>query len=129
MRPTTAQQQQHPGKEAAALSDLDLLVLQCVDRGLSRCGKSAAMMLYWHLQNRRGIRKEEIPAKPEVFEQALRDMFGESSRALEYWIIRELRAGFSGALSGKSLSSLSGTICELRSKAPAGEKNPPCFFL
>ncbi len=66
------------------------IVQDAIDRALSVLGENGKRALYFHLENSFGVRRSEIPDKPEIFSQALRTIFGPGSAILEQSIVREL---------------------------------------
>jgi hypothetical protein len=51
-------------------------VLLSIDAGLQQYGSSVAQVIYFRLEKLYGLKKEEIPKKPEIFVQLLDEFFG-----------------------------------------------------
>lgn len=67
--------------------------LQCVDEVLETLGISQAQAFISHLERNLGLRKEEIPRKPELFSKGLSLVFGEQAgEVLETAIVQKLLA-------------------------------------
>ncbi|MEM3646714.1 MAG: hypothetical protein QW334_01020 [Thermofilum sp.] len=69
-------------------------VLACVDKGLSHLGETIKHVVYWYLENECGLKKEEIPEKPEEFITGLEKMYGPGARVIEMNILSEMRSEF-----------------------------------
>jgi hypothetical protein len=70
-------------------------ILQCVDDGLEILGKSNKQTIYYHLEKKVGLKKDEIPEDPETFSRGLILMFGEEgANIIEKWIIEKLGQSF-----------------------------------
>jgi len=65
-------------------------VLQAIDNGLRVYGSSVPPVVYFQLENRFGLKKEDIPKRPEVFVELIDGFFGGGSNAVKLCIIREL---------------------------------------
>jgi hypothetical protein len=66
------------------------LFLEAVDSAFSSLGESARQSIYFHLENKFKIAKDEIPCRIEDFENGLEKIFGEGNRFLEVLIMRKL---------------------------------------
>jgi hypothetical protein len=68
-------------------------ILQCVDEVLETLGKSEAQIFISYLARSLGLKKKEIPRKPEQFSKGLKLVFGEKAASvLETAIVRKLLA-------------------------------------
>lgn len=67
-------------------------VLACVDKGLSQLGEAIKHVVYWYLENECGLKKEEIPDKPEEFITGLERMYGPGAKVIEKNILREMKS-------------------------------------
>jgi hypothetical protein len=75
----------HPDKERE--------ILQCVDDVLETLGKSGKQAFTFFLERNLGLKKEEIPRKPELFSKGLNLVFGEKGgSAIETEIVQKLLA-------------------------------------
>ena len=68
-------------------------ILQCVDEVLEALGKSEAQIFISYLARNLGLKKKEIPRKPEQFSKGLNMIFGEqAANVLETAIVQKLLA-------------------------------------
>jgi len=67
-----------------------MLLLEAVDEGLASLGDSAKHAVYFHLDKKFNIKKEEIPCKVEAFAEALEKIFGPGANLLEILIMKRL---------------------------------------
>ena len=68
-------------------------ILQCVDEVLEALGKSEARIFISYLARDLGLKKKEIPRKPEQFSKGLKLVFGEKAASvLETAIVQKLLA-------------------------------------
>ncbi|MEM3465021.1 MAG: hypothetical protein QW506_00835 [Thermoproteota archaeon] len=65
-------------------------VLRCVDNALCCLGETAKRIIYWYLENEQGLKKEEIPDKPEEFITGLEKIYGSGARVIERLIVSEM---------------------------------------
>lgn len=66
-------------------------ILQCVDEVLEALGKSEAQIFISYLARNLGLKKKEIPRKPEQFSKGLNMIFGEqAANVLETAIVQKL---------------------------------------
>jgi hypothetical protein len=66
------------------------LLLEAVDDGLSSLGDSAKQAIYFHLENKFKIEKNEIPYRLEDFRDGLEKIFGLGTRFIEILIMKQL---------------------------------------
>ncbi len=69
-------------------------ILTCIDRGLDHLGESVKHVIYWHLENKFGLKKSKIPDEPEEFIKGLGRMYGSGVRTIEKSIVREIAKEF-----------------------------------
>ena len=69
------------------------LLLKAVDSALSSLGDSARQSVYFHLEKKFGIKREEIPGRVDDFDQGLEKIFGVGTQFLEILIMRKLYEG------------------------------------
>ena len=68
-------------------------ILRCVDEVLEALGKSEAQIFISYLARSLGLKKKEIPRKPEQFSKGLKLVFGEKAASvLETAIVQKLLA-------------------------------------
>ena len=78
-----------------AESELEKRIMQCVDDGLEVLGDSNKKAVYYYLEKNLGVKRKEIPKKPELFRKGLIFIFGEEGTDLiEKWIVEKLRMSF-----------------------------------
>jgi len=70
-------------------------ILQCVDEVLEAIGESGRQAVHYYLEKNAGLRREEIPQKPELFCKGLSLIFGEQGAdVVGSWIVQKLVASF-----------------------------------
>lgn len=67
-------------------------VTEAVDESLSALGNCSKQTIYRLLENRYGIRKEEIPRKIAGFAHAVEETFGSVAKLIEIKIIKNLHS-------------------------------------
>jgi hypothetical protein len=65
-------------------------LLEAVDSALSSLGDSARQAVYFHLEKKFDIPKDDIPRRVEDFDQGLERIFGVGTRFLEVLIMKKL---------------------------------------
>jgi hypothetical protein len=73
-----------------SLQEFNRLLLEAVDEGLSTLGESSKQAIYFHLEKRFAIKKQEIPEKIKLFAYAIEKIFGLGANFLEILIMRRL---------------------------------------
>ena len=66
------------------------LLLEAVDEALSSLGDSVRQAIYFHLERKFNIKKQEIPNKIEEFADAIEEIFGLGAKLLEIRIMKSL---------------------------------------
>ena len=66
------------------------LLLEAVDSTLSSLGDSARQSVYFHLEKKFNITRDEIPGRIEDFDRGLERIFGMGTRFLEVLIMKKL---------------------------------------
>lgn len=66
------------------------LLLEAVDSTLCSLGDSARQSVYFHLEKKFHIKKEEIPGRIEDFDHGLNRIFGAGARFLEVLVMKKL---------------------------------------
>lgn len=84
--------------------NFEKLLMEAVDEGLSSVGESPRRAIYFHLERSFDIKKEEIPKKVEVFEDAIEKIFGFGADFLEILIMKRLFEKIGGAFELKEAS-------------------------
>lgn len=72
------------------VQELERLLIQAVDEGLSSLGDSSKQAIYFHLDKSFNIKKEQIPQKIEAFVAAIEKIFGIGANFVEVLIMRKL---------------------------------------
>jgi len=94
-------------------SDLDQRILKCIDDGLQTLGEGGKQAIYYYLEKNLGLKKEEIPKKPEVFCNGLNSIFGkEGTNLIGRWIVEKLKRNFT--LNEQSKVNLAEAIAEIK---------------
>lgn len=65
-------------------------LLEAVDEGLLALGESVRKAIYWHMEGRFSIKRDEIPDRPGDFAEALKDMLGAGADVLLKFMVRRL---------------------------------------
>ncbi len=66
------------------------LFLDAVDGAFSSLGDSAKQSIYFHLETKFKVPKDQIPSRLEDFENGLENIFGVGTRFLEILIMKKL---------------------------------------
>jgi len=70
--------------------DLDKLLFEAIDEGLSSIGESSKQTIYFHLKKGFNVKKHEIPCKTEDFAREIERIFGLGADFLEILIVKNL---------------------------------------
>jgi len=70
--------------------EFNLVMLEAVDEALSFLGESAKRAIYYHLEEKFKIRREEIPIKIDDFAEAIEEIFGMGAKIIEMQIMKSL---------------------------------------
>lgn len=71
-------------------NELKNRILACIDRGLDHLGENVKYVIYWHIENTFGLRKDKIPDSPEEFIRGLESMYGPGAKIIEKSMVREI---------------------------------------
>jgi len=66
------------------------LLIESIDNALGSLGESARQSIYFHLQSRFRITKQDIPQHLEAFEDGLEKIFGLGAQFIEILIMKNL---------------------------------------
>ena len=66
------------------------ILIDSIDEALSSLGQNVKVSIYFHLENKFSVPKEDIPDRIEDFSNALEQIFGQASKQLEILIIKHL---------------------------------------
>ena len=70
--------------------DFNRLFIDAIDETFSSLGESAKTAIYYHLEQKFNIKKDEIPRSVENFAQAMDKLFGIGSKPLELMFMQRL---------------------------------------
>ena len=70
--------------------DFNRLFIDVIDETFSSLGESAKTAIYYHLEQKFNIKKDEIPRSVENFAQAMDMLFGIGSKPLELMFMQRL---------------------------------------
>jgi len=70
--------------------EFNSIMLEAVDEALSFLGESAKRAIYYHLEEKFKIRREEIPVKIDDFAEAIEEIFGMGAKIIEMQIMKSL---------------------------------------
>ncbi len=68
----------------------EVILLETLDEALSTLGENVKKTIYFHLQHKFLIAKQEIPNRIDDFSDALEQIFGSGARTLEILIMKKL---------------------------------------
>jgi hypothetical protein len=68
----------------------DKLLLCAIDEALNSMGKSVRQSIYFHMENKFSINRNEIPGNLQEFQEGLEKIFGTGARFIESLIIKNL---------------------------------------
>ncbi|MGQ9624277.1 MAG: hypothetical protein ACUVT9_02785 [Candidatus Bathycorpusculaceae bacterium] len=68
----------------------DKILLEAVDEALASLGDSAKQAIYFHLESKFKISKDEVPSNVDVFANGLEKIFGAGAKFLEILIMKKL---------------------------------------
>lgn len=96
----------------AEAPDIQTTIVECIDSALRELGHSVGEVVFFHIEQNFGISKEEIPAQPEAFSQALHSIFGQGANVLERLVVQKIQERFKSRL--KPETSLVEAIQEIK---------------
>ena len=73
-----------------AHKDFERVFLDAIDGAFSSLGDSAKQAIYFHLETKFKVTKEQIPYHIEDFENGLENIFGPGTKFLEILIMKKL---------------------------------------
>ena len=79
-------------------SQLDATILEAVDESLATFGESLKQGVYFYLENKCHIEKQDIPSKINEFAAAIEEVFGIGAKLIEMRIMQTLYAKVKGFL-------------------------------
>ena len=79
-------------------SQLDATILEAVDESLAAFGESVKQGVYFYLENKYHIEKQDIPSKIDEFASGIEEVFGIGAKLIEMKIMQTLYAKVNGFL-------------------------------
>jgi hypothetical protein len=70
----------------------DKLLLCAIDEALNSLGKSVRQSIYFHMENKFSINRNEIPGNLQEFQEGLERIFGMGTQFIEVLIIKNLHS-------------------------------------
>jgi hypothetical protein len=70
--------------------DFDKLLMESIDEALTSLGNSAKQAIYFHLEDKFKVSKEEIPRRIEDFADGIEKIFGLGAHFIEILIMKKL---------------------------------------
>jgi hypothetical protein len=68
----------------------DKLLLCAIDEALNSLGKSVGQSIYFHMENKFSINRNEIPGNLQGFQGGLEELFGTGAQFIEILIMKNL---------------------------------------
>jgi len=68
------------------------LLLSAIDEALNSLGKSVRQSVYFHIENKFSINRNEIPENLQEFQEGLETIFGTGTRFIEILIMKNLHS-------------------------------------
>lgn len=69
-------------------------ILESIDQALASFAAGIPQSTYYYLERETGLKREEVPLKPDVFVQGLRLVYGEGAETIERRIISTILEKF-----------------------------------
>lgn len=84
------------------IASFDTLLLRSIDEALNSMGESVSQSIYFHIEDKFGIVKDEIPVKLQEFQEGLKEMFGAGAQFIEILIMKNLHMNTGGLVKIKT---------------------------
>jgi hypothetical protein len=68
----------------------DKILLRAIDEALNSLGKTVSQAIYFHIENKFGVAKNEIPENLHQFQGGLKEIFGAGAQFIEILIMKNL---------------------------------------
>jgi hypothetical protein len=78
------------GRTLAKRSEFDKLLVSAIDDALNSLGESVKQSIYFHIENRFNVPRNEIPENLGEFQGGLEKIFGAGARFIEILIMKNL---------------------------------------
>jgi hypothetical protein len=102
--------------------NVDEKILQCIEDALEILGNSGKATICYYLKKKVGLKKEDIPKKPELFSKGLIMIFGEEATAvIEKNLVKKLAACFN--LKNQPKITLTGILTMIKGRRNPATKN------
>jgi len=75
---------------ATNLVTFDKILLGAIDEALKSLGESVRQAMYFHIENKFSVARNEIPEKLQEFQGGLKEIFGTGAQFIESLIIKNL---------------------------------------
>jgi hypothetical protein len=72
--------------------EFDELLLAAIDEALTSLGESVKQSIYFHIENKFNVTRNEIPKNLQEFQGGLEKIFGTGARFIEILIMKKLYA-------------------------------------
>ena len=86
----TKEDDSNPKMEVNRTMNFEKLLLEAIDEGLSSLGETCKQVIYFHLEKKFKLTKQEIPSRIDDFTEAMENIFGVGAKVLEIRIMRNL---------------------------------------
>jgi hypothetical protein len=77
-------------RRLAKRSEFDKLLVNVIDEALSSLGESVKQSIYFHIENKFHVARNDIPENLEEFQGGLEKIFGTGARFIEILIMKNL---------------------------------------
>lgn len=84
------------GEKEPLKINFERAVTESIDEVFSTLGENVKQAVYSYLENKYGIRKEQIPSMIEGFTDAIESIFGDATKLVELKIIEKLKGKVKG---------------------------------
>jgi hypothetical protein len=78
------------GRTLAKRNEFDKLLVSAIDEALNSLGESVKQSIYFHIENKFNVARNEIPENLEDFQGGLEKIFGTGARFIEILIMKNL---------------------------------------
>jgi len=94
-----------------------MLLLEVVNEGIEQTfGESVAKTIFFHMETKCGVKRNDIIKKPEVFHDSLEKLLGPGASVVEQFILRNLQSRFEQNLSSIGSRPFVECVRELKTK-------------
>jgi len=76
----------------AKTTEFDKLLVSAIDEALTSLGESIRQSIYFHIENKFKVARNEIPENLEEFQGGLEKIFGSGARFIEILIMKNLHS-------------------------------------